>query len=237
MLNHLCAVNWSNYILDGVLLIAFFLFVFICGKRGFISCFFGIVSTLVAFILAITLAKTLLSATGGLFGLQGVLEGKFIKFFSKLNGFDVDISTSGVKAALQEQDVSALVARLVMKAAGKEDTLAAGTTIGMLLGQSTAKLAMTLLVGILIFVSVKLLMLLLKSILNDTADGIPMLNGVNVFLGSLFGFLYALLIVSVLLALLAILPIKAIPIYLDKTLVVGWLYEHNPLIVILSWLL
>ncbi len=228
---------WTNYILDILAGVFLFVTLLVCGKRGFIRCFFGIVTTMLALVLALTLSKAILSGTGGLFGLQDWLGGRFETFFAKLSGFNADISESGVEAALKEQNASAIVARLVMKAAGKQEEITAGTTLAMLLGQSTAGLAATLIVGILVYFGTKLLMRLLRGILESLANKMPLMKGTNTLLGTIFGFLYAMLIICAILAFAAILPIKSLPVYFEKTLFIGVLYEHNPLIAVLSWFL
>ncbi len=236
-MQNLLAAVWSKYFWDALAALVFLFFLLRCGKKGFITCFFGLVSTVVALIVAFSLAKTVLNATGGLFGFEEVFEGKFIQFFSKMKGFNVDISDVGVEAALKDLDVSALIGRLALRAAGKAETLAAGTTIGILLGQSTARLAATLLAGALLFIAVKLLMRFVRGFCNGIAEKFTIVRGVNALLGSLYGFLYALFLLSALLAVLAVLPAQGISNTLEKTLFAGWLYEHNPLVFLLSYLL
>ncbi len=233
----LCAPPWAKYILDGVVLIFFVVMALIGGKKGFINWFFGIISTVVALLLAITLAKALLVGTNGLFGLEDWFAKKFGGGFAKINGFDADISASGVEAALKEHDVSAVLSRLVIKMVGVQTELAPGTTLAQLLGDSTATLAATLLCGVILFIAAKLLMRIVRKILNAVAEKISLVGGVNTLLGSVFGFLQALLIVSVVLALLALLPFESLSSYLSSTLLVGIIYENNPLIYVLAFFL
>ncbi len=224
----------AYYIADIIVAVGVLVATLACGKKGFISCLFGIVTTLVALILAIALSKAVLSGTDGLFGLQSALSGKFEKTFLKIDGFSVDVSTVGVDAALKSEDVTAILVRLVMKTVGKAQNVPAGTTLASLLGDATGKLAATLIVGILIFIAVKLLSKLLKKVLNGVADSAPLISGVNSLLGAIFGFLYALLIVCVVLAVFAVLPIQTVQTYISKTLFIKILYEHNLLVYLLS---
>ncbi len=235
--NALCAVQWSNYILDIAVVALFLVMAIICGSRGFFSCILGIISTVAALLAAIFLAKLVVDATGGLFGLQGVFAKKFSGTFSKLGGFDVDVSGADVETALKTSSVPAVLARLVLKIVGKQEGVAAGTTLGQLVGQATASLATTLIAGLIIFILVKILVGLLKRVLNNAADNVGSLGWVNSLLGALYGVLCALLLVSALLAVLAVIPINALSNYLSKTLFVGALYAHNPLVYILSWFL
>lgn len=58
---------------------ALILLIFAAGgaKKGFVKCFFGLISTLVALILAITLASTVAGWLPSLFGSEGFFAGKF----------------------------------------------------------------------------------------------------------------------------------------------------------------
>ena len=234
LLNSLCAVAWTNYIVDGIVALFALISVIVCAKKGFIDCFFGTISTIVALVVAIAFAKTVVSATDGLFGLQGFLQGKLEGVFAKLNGFTADISQSGVEAALEEQNVSAILAGLVMKLVGKQESIPEGTTLAMLCGEGAGSLATTLIAGLALFIVAKLIIRLLRGVLNAVAENIGLVRGVNVLLGAAVGFLQALLIVCVILAVLAIFPNEAIAAYLSKTYFIGKLYLHNPLVSILG---
>ncbi len=236
-MNGLCAAVWIRYLPD-ILVGAFFLIsIFISARRGFIGCVLGIVSSVLAFVLAVSLAGALVDGTGGLFGLEESLTKSFGKTFLKVDGFGVDVSQTGVKEALEAQKVSSVVSLLVVKVAGKQEQIAAGTTLASLLGQATGSLAARLLAGLVIFIGVKILIGLLKRVLSRVIDKIPVLGGVNRWLGALFGLLYAWIIVSAILAVLALIPGKAITAFFAKTVFVELLYEHNIVILLLGWFL
>ncbi len=233
-LHSLCAAHWSSYILDVIVLVLFVIFAIIGGKKGFINSFFGIVSTIVALFLAITLAKVVLQATNGFFGMQGWLYKTFEGSFAKIDGFNADVSDSGVEAALKTQNVSVVVARLVMKIAGNKESLPAGTTLAHLLGEATSSLAASLIMGVILFIVVKLTMFFMKKILNGLANKISLFKGVNVLLGSAFGVFRVLIIVCIVLAVLTLFPFEGLVSYLSSSLLVGALYQHNILILMLG---
>ncbi len=236
-INNLCAAHWSSYIVD-VLVVALFVVIMIMhGKKGFINCFFGIISTAAAFLAAVLFAKLLLVCTGGLFGLEDAMSNRFADTFSKIKGFGSDISDVGVEVALKEQDVSVIISRLIMKLVGANTQVPAGTTLGMLAGRAVATLTATLICGIILFIATKLLMLLLKKVLNKVAEKIKIVGAVNVLLGCLVGFLFALLITSAALSLLTIIPSVGLAKYLSESVIVSALYKYNPVIVILGWFL
>ena len=234
--NALCAADWTAYLLDVFVFIFLLGFAIVCARKGFVECFFGFVSTIVAMILAFTFAKFLYHWTDGLFGLGGFLEGKFTKVFSKVDGFDVDISSQGVQAALKEQDLPAILVTLVTSSFGKVD-LPVGTTIGSMLGASVSKFAVTLLCGITVFIAAKLLIGLLKKILSSIISKITLLDKLDSLLGALVGVLEGVLVVCLLLSIVTMIPSQTLSNYLDNSLFVGALYNYNPLVHILGWIL
>ncbi len=81
-LNELCAPRWAGVLLDVAVVLFFVLSVFNGSKKGFIRSFFGIISTGIALILAISLAGAVTRWTGGLFGAQSWLESKMTGTFA-----------------------------------------------------------------------------------------------------------------------------------------------------------
>lgn len=226
---NLCAVKWSNYLVDGIVVLFLLGYVIVCAKRGFVHCLFGFVSTLLSLVIAITLAKLVLNLTDGLFGLQGSLESSLIGSFSKKEGFDAVIPPEGVEHALAQQNFSTTLAALIIKWFGN-GTVAAGTTLGTALGTLVARLICLLIVGVLLFVLCKILLHLISRLLQAVVDRISLLGAVNAILGSAVGLIQGVLIVSGVLAVLTLIPSQGINDFLSNGLVVGFLYDHNPLV-------
>ena len=91
--------------------------------------------------------------------------------------------------------------------------------------------------GALLFVVCKLLLLLLKGVLNKFLEEVAFLDTLNIVLGVLVGVSGVMLVVCSILAFLAIIPAPAIGEYMDKALILKVLYNHNPLIFFLGLLL
>ena len=237
VINLLSDLQINNIILDIVVILFAILMLIICARKGFINCFFGAISTVIALLVAITFAKSFVASTDGVFGLESIIQGKLEEAFAQIHGFDADVSKSGVEKALEEQNVSALLAGLVMKIVGKQDSIEAGTTLAMLLGEVTADFAITLIAGIILYIITKICLGFLSGVLNVFAENINLVNSTNIILGAVLGFLWAMLIVCAILAALAIFPNEGITEYLSKTLFVGKLYENNPLVTLLAMML
>ncbi|MFQ7078668.1 MAG: CvpA family protein [Christensenellaceae bacterium] len=91
----------AAYALDIACALILIIWAFIGAKKGFVKCFFGLVSTLIALVLAITLASTVSGWLDSAFGMTGFFSGKFENTFLKINGFDADISSVGIASALE----------------------------------------------------------------------------------------------------------------------------------------
>lgn len=227
---------FTNYILDIVVVLALLGFGFICGRRGFIDCFFGFVSTIVALIVAVLLTNSVLEMTNGLFGLQGSLQGSFEGAFLKIEGFDLDVSNGGIEAALTEKNLPGFLIKLVIDTFGNEE-IAAGTTLAMIVGQTAASVTVSLVTGLALFLIVKLVMIILKGILNSLAENISLIGSLNVLLGFVVGLIQGVLLVYAVLALVSLIPSESITTYLDNSLFVGWLYHNNLVNMVLGWLI
>lgn len=195
------------------------------------------VSSLLALFVAFALTKVFVSMTGGLFGLEELLQEKMEVAFSKINGFTADVSKNGVEAAIQEQNISAILAGLVMKLVGNQENIPAGTTLATLVGDATAGLSVTLITSLVLFFGVKIGMRFLRGILKTVANHIKLFHAVDVLLGAAVGFVKASLIICVILLVLALFPNEAISTFLSKTIFLGELYANNPLVSIMGWML
>lgn len=222
----LCARTALNYAVDVFILLLLVAFVFICAKRGFVECLFSLLSTAIALFVAVTFAKLLLSATGGLFGLQTALENGLTSSFSKLDGFNAEVSAQGIEEALASENLPSILANLALKWFGKTQP-PEGTTLAMVFGGVCARLLSLLLVGAIIFVLCKVLLYFIKRALNDFVESIVILDSLNTALGAGVGLIYGLLIISTLLSFVSLFPIGWVQEQIAGSIFLGWIYDHN----------
>lgn len=230
----LCAFK-AAYIVDIVALVALVIFALKDARKGFVGCLFGFLTTLIAFILAIVLADDFIGWTGNFFGLQPKLESGIVNKLSSIKGFDIDVSVSGLKTALEGVNLPSFIADAIVSEFG-DSTIPAGTTVAMLAGGKIASILVTLISGVVVFFATKLLLGLLARILNKVVSSIPLVGGVNTLLGAAVGFLKAFLLICTVLSLLSLIPSEGITNFFSKTLFVGKLMQNNPLGYILSWI-
>ena len=233
--NGLLSAHWSNSALDIILVVALVIMGLRGAKKGLIGSLVGVLSTVVALILVFTLAKPFSGWTNGLFGLGDALKVKFTESFAGKEGFNLDISGVGVESALAQYEVPSLFTGFILDHYAGAD-LPAGTTIAALLGEVTAGWATTFLCGIAIFFLTKLIFRFLGGVLNGVVSCIPILGPINAILGSLIGVLKLVLILSALLAFLSLIPVVSISTYFSQSVILGVLYNNNPLFVIIGWI-
>lgn len=233
-LRNLCALQWTNYLVDAVLVLVLLGYVVYCAKRGFIDCFFGFFSTIIALLVAIFLAKAFVNLTGGLFGLRKALDKNFTDAFMKVKGFDSHFVGEGTGEMLKSKNVPAILVQLVLKMTKSAQE---GTVLAVALGDVTSSLATTIIGGVLIFIVAKLLLRLAKGLLGKIADSLKIIGAANTLLGAVVGGLGFTLLVSFILSVLAVIPVQAINNTLNNSLLVGFIYKHNPIIWLLGLLL
>lgn len=233
-LHSLCAVT-SGVIVDVIVVLAMLIFVTVSAKRGFINCFFGFISTIAALFLAVSLAKITVSATGGLFGVQGALENSFVASFSSLAGFDVDVSGQDLNALLAEKDLPAILITLAIKNNGGE--LAAGTTLGMVVGESVAWLATVLIAGVVLYILVKIFLRILRKLFNSISKKIGLLGFLNRLLGMVVGVIEVILLASLVVSFITLIPSQSVIDFFNSSIILREIYNHNPIVTIISWFL
>ena len=234
ILYNLCA-GAGGYIADAVVAVIMLVFVLVCAKKGFITCFFGFISTILALFIAVSFAKGAMELTGGFFGVRELLEEKWIESFSKMSGFNIDISGQDVETLLKTQDLPAILITAVLK--NHTGGVPAGTTLAMLVGETTAQLAATLITGIVLFIVTKLLLKILKKVFNTVSDKIGLIGAINKLLGAIVGLVEVLLVISLVTSVLTIIPSEAIADFFNSSLILSYLYNHNPLFVMIGWFL
>ncbi len=232
-LHTLCA-GFSNYLADIVVALVLAGFVIVCARRGFIDCFFVFVSTVIAFLVALLLTKAVVSWTGGLFGLQELMSNGLESSFMKVKGFDTELSASGMEASLEANNVPKFLIRLIVNAFGDE-TLPVGTTIATVAGGAIARFATMLIVFAALYVIARVVLFVLRKLFDSLARKITLVQKVNTLLGGVAGFVEGLLIVCAVLALLSLIPSEAVMSYLDNSLFIGFLYNHNIIPIMLGW--
>lgn len=232
----LCAsastADLTQYVVDIVVALFILVFVIVCTKKGFITCFFGFISTIVALAAAVMLAKAAVEMTGGLFGLQGYFETTFTESFSNLNGFNVPIDQDADLAELlATQDMSAILANLIAQN-WVDVAIPEGSTLGMLAGQTVAQYATVLISGIALFLIIKIVFAILKKMFNFAAKKISLIGALNRLLGAAVGLVEAVLILSLVVAILAMFP--SMMAFLNGSVILSTLYNSNPLMWLIS---
>ena len=224
------------YIVDAIALLAILIFAVRAAKKGFVDCLFGLISTIGALLIALIFTKAFLSLTGGLFGLQGVIENACVNTLAGVTGFNIDISAQGVENALADKNLPAFLIDMVMENYQGSD-IPYGTTLAMLVGGELGGLATTLVAGFALFLIAKLVLRILKNVISGVVQSIPIVGTLDSALGFVLGILQGVLIVSVAIAVLALIPSESITAFFSEGILVNFLFHNNPIHVVLGWII
>ncbi|MBQ8295778.1 MAG: CvpA family protein [Clostridia bacterium] len=231
----LCA-NWTNFIADVVVLCVLVLFCILCAKKGFINCLLGFISNIVAIFVAVVLTKVVISITGGWFGVQDAMASGFENALLNIKGFDTDISQTGMSEALASQNVPAFLSNLLVDTFANAE-VEQGTTLAMVTGDALSGHAITLITWIVLFFVTRFVFFVLKKFFTVLTSKIKLLGAINTALGAVIGLIEGLLIVYGVLAILTLIPVAAISTYLNSSLLVSQMYNHNLIFMILGWIM
>lgn len=229
-------VSWGNYAADAVVVILIFMFAVSSAKKGFVECFFGFISTILAVIAAFALMKGVLSWTEGLFGLQDVIENAVVGGLGKVAGFDIDVSAAGIEAALEGKNLPSFLINAIVSSVGNQE-VPMGTTLAMIVGGTIAEFTATLVAWFAVFLIAKLLLKLVRRVLNSIVEALPIVGSLNHLLGFAVGGIKGLLIVCGVIAVIALIPAEGLNVFLNECTLVRWLYNNNPIHVIFSWII
>jgi len=231
----LCVATGS-IIADILVLVVFFIFAFVAMKKGFIECFFALVSTAIAILLAFLFMKSFVRWTNGLFGLQELIQDACEGASSKIKGFTIDVSAEGLRELLQEKHFPEFLIQSVLESVANKE-VSAGTTVALLLAQKVSGFAVSLLAWFAVFFLAKLFLLLLRKTLHAVVEKLPIVGAVNHLLGFCVGALQGVFIVSAVIAVFAIIPSEGMNAFFNDGAIIGWLYNHNPIHVVVRWII
>ena len=141
MLNALLS-SFAIYAVDAIVAVVVLVLAIVSARRGFVECFFGFISTILAILLAFLFMKTFVRLTGGVFGLQGVIEKGCVNALSKIKGFDVDISSQGIEQTLSGKLPKFLI-NIVLENVSNGD-VPTGTTVAMRVASTLSGFAINL---------------------------------------------------------------------------------------------
>lgn len=231
---HLLNAGTANYILDILAVVVILGVAVVSAKRGFVDCLFGFIATIVAILLAFLLLKPVLTWTGGLFGLQGALEKGCIGALSKIKGFSMDISNQGISEALAGKALPQFLIDAIVSSVGNE-SIPVGTTVAMLAGDALGGFIVGLIAWFALLFLFKLVLKIVKTLVCSVVENLPIVSSVNTLLGFVVGILQGVLIISGIIAVISILPLSGGSFFGDCVFI-GWLYNHNPINVIVGWI-
>lgn len=208
--------------------------IIIGAKKGFVECFFKLISTIAALVLAIMFAAWLLDLTNGLFGLQEKLNGVFSVSFDSVKGFDEEVyNVERLQIAINELKLPKALGNMVIKFFNKnysiEQLETAPPIAAEVFGGALAELLCLVIAGIVLFIIAKILLKLLRKILTALVEKLSAIRVLNAILGTLMGAIQTLINIWIVLAIVSALPVEGINTFMANCTVLGFLADHNVL--------
>ena len=226
-------VTTASVIADVATLAVIGIFAMKAWKKGFVNCFISFISGFVVLILAFLLASPILKLTNGWFGLQEIITNGIVDAFSKVKGFNIDVSSASLEVLMQEKHLPGFLEKAIISA-GVEG-VPQGTTLAMLAGGKLGEYAMTLISFVFVYILCKIALKLLKKVMDAIIPKLPIIGKLDGLLGLLLGLLEGFLIVSAVVAVLALIPLQSVSQFFQEGIFVQWLYNKNLLHVIFGW--
>ena len=226
----------TEYLVDLFVIFGIMVWALIDGKKGFINCFFSFISATVCAIAVIFLSGPVLRLTGGLFGLEGMIQEGLGNVLCNIPMGDIDISSEGWRTQLDALALPQFLKDSVLEEINALTSgIPEGTLLGTFIGSSVGSFLAMGVCGIVVFIVAKILMSLTKGLFNSIANSCGFIARINVIGGVLAGTFKAFALLCIVLAVLSIIPIESISAFIDNTLIIKYLYHNNPLMAVFSW--
>ena len=236
----LALVFKAAYIADIIFLVGLIIWAVVDAKRGFITCFFSFISTIVAILVVTIFSKSVINWTGGLFGLEDLLAKGLGNWMSGIEIFNYDISQEGVFEYIQGLSLPGFLKTAVeaevqsIYEANGWNVIAAGTTLGQFVGAEIAGYLISIICAVALFFLVKLIMLIVRGILNNVAEGVPLFQKLNTVFGMIVGLLKCTFFACLILAILSLIPSEGLFGFFNESLLLKGLFNHNPIMALLQ---
>ena len=220
-------------ILDLAVVIIFLIFAFIGAKKGFLKGIVGMVGTILAIIITYQFAQPFTQFMEDQFGLTTTISSWLESFLNQNELFRVELSDEGISKALESLGLPGFLSSMVMDVIAQTEITGTPTVAQVVAPAFGGIISSTVFGGALLFGS-GLLLKLASALLSGIFDKIPVLGGINRFLGFVLGGVKALVLIYIVLGIVSVLPITELHTLLNQTTIIAWLYQTNLLILLIQ---
>ncbi len=228
-------ITTATLIADAAVLCVIAIYALKSWKKGFVNCFFSFISGVAALFLAFILAAPMMKATNGWFGLQNAITSPIVNAFSKTAGFNIDVSSASLEVLMQGKTIPSFIKNAIVSA-GVEG-VPQGTTLAVIVGGKIGEFATTLISFAIVFAILKIGIKIIQRLLGGIIPSLPVIGRVDGWLGLTLGLMEGFFLVSVVVAVFAILPFGSMAQFFEQSLLLKWLYNKNIVHVVFSWFL
>ncbi len=200
---NLLASKLSGNILDFIVVALLIFFALIGLRQGFVNRVVGVVSGIIALILAFSLCKPFSNLLESLFGLNSWLGKLIAKAFKDNDALNVKVADAEqIKQILADENIPSFIRNKLINS----KLVSSDKTIAQMLGSTIAKYCSAAIAFMLLLVSVKLVCMLLRFVFTRIEDKFVCVFLANKILGICFAFLQCLVIIYLFFFVINILP-------------------------------
>lgn len=183
-------VNLS-IILDIAVCLFILIFALVGLSKGFFNCILKIFGTLGAILIAWFTAKPVLSFVNGIVNLSAICANWMSGYFTAevFNTALTDTNKEAVLSSLESAEGIFGPLKSLLKNIVQDTTLAAGesATLGQICSAAVGHMVATVIVGVALFIIIKIIVALLAKLFDDAASKHNAINGMDKLLGLVFG--------------------------------------------------
>lgn len=202
MVNNLLAVTLSGATVDIICLVILTLFAVICMFRGFTKQIFGLVTAVIAFLIAYFLADNLLTLFNNWWNLTENTANKINIIFSGNEFFNMELTADNIDKFAKSVKLPGFIVDYAIKHIS--ETIPA-TTVGTYISTVIAKHVLTGICFITLFIISKIILSILKFILLLFVK-LPIIHGIDKILGLVLGIIKGILFLYVAIFLCSLIP-------------------------------
>lgn len=189
-------------ITDIVLVALLLIFVIIGFCRGFVKQIFGLLSSIIAFLVAYFLCAPLANMLNSTFGWTDSLANSISGIFTGNEIFTMKLSAQNIQTAITQAGLPQFVADIAVNSLG---SVIADLSIAEYLSALMAKYIMIAGCYAVLWIVARLLLTVVKHILLKIVS-LPVLNSINRILGLFVGLLEGVILVYVVIFIIGIIP-------------------------------
>lgn len=229
MLNNLLAEMSAATITDIVVAVIFLLFAIISCSKGFVKQTFGLITTVLAILIAYFFCDNLVNLVNKNFDWNAKLAAKLADSFSDNAFFSLELTAENISEAIHQMGLPSFIADFALKILPKN--IGEYENVGLFLSSILANYILIAAAFAFLFIISKIILSLLKKLVIKVVQ-LPLIRSVDKLLGLAFGVIKCTLWIIAIVYIINIIPssvpyINYVKDGIDGSQIVQFIYKSN----------